>query len=165
MTNAIEIPAAVISASDDGEPRHAFSGLILTKVPPESTGGAFVVCEQRMRRNTGTPVHRHVNDFETFIVLEGRLTVVVEGEQRTLEPGGLAHVPAGLAHAWRVDSDVARFLVLTTPRHLEFYDAAGDPAPGPVLPEGPVGIDVARVAPLAAAYETEILGPPLPGVV
>jgi quercetin dioxygenase-like cupin family protein len=52
-------------------------------------------------------------------VLEGTLTVKA-GEQRfELTPGAAAVVPMGVAHTFRVDSDTARVLVLSTPAGLE----------------------------------------------
>jgi hypothetical protein len=52
-------------------------------------------------------------------VLEGTLTVKA-GEQRfELAPGAAALVPMGVAHTFRVDSDTARVLVLSTPAGLE----------------------------------------------
>ena len=52
-------------------------------------------------------------------MLEGTLTVKA-GEQRfELTPGAAAVVPMGVAHTFRVDSDTARVLVLSTPAGLE----------------------------------------------
>ena len=37
-------------------------------------------------------IHRHLRQEEVYLVLEGTLTLVVEGEERTLERGELARV-------------------------------------------------------------------------
>ena len=66
---------------------------------------------------------------------EGRLTVQA-GEQRfELGPGAAALVPMGIAHTFRVDSDTARVLVLSTPAGLERLVRGGSvPALTPTLP-------------------------------
>ena len=68
-------------------------------------------------------------------MLEGRLTIQA-GEQRfELEAGGAAVVPMGVAHTFRVDSDTARVLVLSTPAGLERFVRDGSvPATGATLP-------------------------------
>jgi hypothetical protein len=37
--------------------------------------------------------------------------------------GSFAHILGGIVHGFRVDSETARYLVLTTPRHGAFYRA------------------------------------------
>lgn len=44
------------------------------------------------------PTHLHPNQDEHFEVLEGELTAVVDGEQRTLRAGDVLDVPRGVAH-------------------------------------------------------------------
>ena len=68
-------------------------------------------------------------------MLDGRLTIVA-GEQRfELDSGGAAVVPMGVAHTFRVDSETARVLVLSTPAGLERLCAmARSRATSPTLP-------------------------------
>jgi hypothetical protein len=37
--------------------------------------------------------------------------------------GAFAHIPGGTVHGFRVESETARYLILTTPQHGEFYKA------------------------------------------
>ena len=92
------------------------------------TGGLFSLIEVRMRRGTGTPLHRHDLDEETFIVLEGTLALLADGSRVDAGPGEIVHLPGGRVHAWRAESDEARFLVLATPRHEAFYRECCVPA-------------------------------------
>jgi hypothetical protein len=39
-----------------------------------------------------------------------------------------AFVPGGVVHGFRVESESARYLLLTTPRHGDFYRAVSFPA-------------------------------------
>jgi quercetin dioxygenase-like cupin family protein len=44
--------------------------------------------------------HVHPNQEERFEVVSGTLAIRVDGEERILEPGDVAVVPAGRPHAW-----------------------------------------------------------------
>jgi hypothetical protein len=37
--------------------------------------------------------------------------------------GSFAHLPGGTVHGFRIESEKARYLILTTPRHGQFYRA------------------------------------------
>jgi hypothetical protein len=60
---------------------------------------------------------------------------------RACGPGTVVFAPAGTAHTFRVESDTARMVVLSTPAGIEEYvRALGEPARWPWLqppPEGP----------------------------
>ena len=75
------------------------------------------------------PLHRHQNDMESFYVLEGEITFFV-GDQPgfRVAPGSFVHLPGGTVHGFRVESESARYLILTTPLHGEFYRAITLPA-------------------------------------
>src|SRR3954452_8690552 len=106
--------------SDSGEGgRGCFVGTLATiRVPGGAVEGRFALIEFVFPQFASPPRHTHPQD-ESYIVLEGRLTVQC-GEQRfSLEVGGTAVVPMGVAHTFRVDSETARVLVLSTPSGLE----------------------------------------------
>ena len=109
------------------------------------TGGAFALVDERAEMGEAVPLHRHPADVESFYVLEGEIDFFLgdaPGVRTTT--GGFVHVPAGAVHGFRVASDQARYLILTTPRHGEFYRAISMPsAPdrtstGKPLPEGAI---------------------------
>ena len=88
----------------------------------EATGGRFCLVDERAPRGMSVPLHRHPEDVESFYVLEGELTIFVNEQSGVRAPAGsFAHVPGGTVHGFRVESDEARYLILTTPRHGEFY--------------------------------------------
>ncbi|HEU4970602.1 MAG TPA: cupin domain-containing protein [Gaiellaceae bacterium] len=61
------------------------------------------------------PLHRH-DDVESFSGLAGEVTLFLGDEPGvTAGPGSFAHVPAGAVHGFRVASEEARYLILTTP--------------------------------------------------
>src|SRR5437879_13690630 len=110
----------VALASDPGEgERLWFLGTLATiKVPGEASEERFALIEFLFPRHASPPLHTHPQD-ESYIVLEGRLTLQAGDDRFDLVPGAAAVVPMGVAHTFRVDSDSARVLVLSTPAGLE----------------------------------------------
>jgi len=125
---------AAWSPPGEGE-RLWFLGTLATiKVPGEASGGRFALVEFLFPRGASPPLHTHPQD-ESYVVLEGRLTIQAGDERFVLEAGGAAVVPMGVAHTFRVDTDTARVLVLSTPAGLERFIRDGSvPASSPTLP-------------------------------
>ena len=62
------------------------------------------------------PPHRHTNCSEAYFVLDGLVSVVVEGEELTVGPEGFVLVPRGTAHTFgNGGDDEARLLVIHAP--------------------------------------------------
>ena len=62
------------------------------------------------------PPHRHTNCSEAYFVLDGLVSVVVEGEELTVGPEGFVLVPRGTAHTFgNPGDDEARLLVIHAP--------------------------------------------------
>jgi mannose-6-phosphate isomerase-like protein (cupin superfamily) len=62
------------------------------------------------------PAHRHANCSEAYFVLDGLVSVVVEGEDLTVGPEGFVLVPRGTAHTFgNAGDDEARLLVIHAP--------------------------------------------------
>jgi quercetin dioxygenase-like cupin family protein len=145
----------------DGEAFWGFGSLWTIKASAEQTGGRFSFIEETAPQGAATPLHVHPEDDETFYVLEGELTFYFDADQPiAASAGSFVHIPGGAAHAFRVDSEGARYLIITTPQHEQFYRAAfGDPAQSRTLPpEGPP--DMERINAAAREYKVEALGPP-----
>ena len=143
-----------------GEALWFFGGLATVKASAEQTGGSFSISEQEFPKGMATPLHSQPEDDETFYVLEGDLTFYLEdGPPLAASAGSFVHLPAGTAHAYRVDSETARVLNITTPQHERFFRAAGEPARERALPpQTPPDMDGLMAA--ANEYGVEILGPP-----
>jgi quercetin dioxygenase-like cupin family protein len=127
MNTPSDLPA-VAALAGDGEPLWGLGGLWIIKVSAAQTGGSFSLIEVRMRRGTGTPLHRHDQDEETFVVLAGTLALLADDTRVDAGPGEIVYLPGGRVHAWRAESAEARFLVLATPRHEAFYRECCVPA-------------------------------------
>jgi quercetin dioxygenase-like cupin family protein len=122
------------SGRGEGERLWFLGTLAIIKVPGEASDGRFALIEFLFPRHTSPPLHTHPQD-ESYIVLEGQLMVQAGGQRFELAPGAAAVVPMGVAHTFRVDSDTARVLVLSTPAGLEEMVREGSvPAITPTLP-------------------------------
>lgn len=70
----------------------------------------------------GPVPHRHAQMTDIFYVLEGQLTVDLDGEQQLLGPGSFVLVPPGVVHTFsNPGSAPARFLNVYQPAGFEQY--------------------------------------------
>ena len=156
-------PTATWSGAGKGEQFWFLGTLATIKVPGEASDGRFALIEFLFPRHASPPLHTHPQD-ESYIVQEGRLTVQAGEERFELTPGAAAVVPMGVAHTFRVDSDTARVLVLSTPARLERLVRDGSvPAMTPTLPPS----ETPRPSPeqlegIFRAHGQVNVGPPLP---
>jgi quercetin dioxygenase-like cupin family protein len=122
------------SESGGGQRRWFLGTLATIRLPGEASGGRLAVIEFLFPRHASPPLHTHPQD-ESYIVLDGELTIASAGERFTLTTNGVAVVPMGVPHTFRVDSDTARVLVLSTPSGLErMVIDASVPATAATLP-------------------------------
>jgi mannose-6-phosphate isomerase-like protein (cupin superfamily) len=123
------------------------------------TGGRLSVVENRATRPFASPLHVHDVEDEAFIVLEGSIRAWVGDQRQDVSTGGVAFLPHGIPHAFRVSSPQARFLVLGLPGGLEeLYRGAGCNLREPV-PEG-WAVSIPQLASREASRRTRLLGPP-----
>ena len=149
-------------AAGEGERRWFVGTLATITVPGEASDGRFALIEFLFPRGASPPLHTHPQD-ESYVVLDGWLTIKAGDERFSLGPGGTALVPMGVPHTFRVDSDGARVLVLSTPAGLERMVRDGSvaattaPLPPPDTPRPATDelIEIFR------AHGQAHLGPPL----
>jgi quercetin dioxygenase-like cupin family protein len=144
---------AVVHGPGEGERIAAGTGSeLLLKATSEDTGGSFFLSESTIEPGfPGPPLHRHRELHDMFYVLEGTLTMDVDGERRELGPGSFACVPPGIAHTFSNPSaGPVRFLNFSTPGGWEHYmRALGEAArSGPLTPE--------VMGPIASRYDFEL---------
>jgi quercetin dioxygenase-like cupin family protein len=152
MSAAATVPPRTVTG---GEVLWFLGTLARMKLAGEDTGGRFALWEGVLPHGAAPPLHSHPQD-ETFVLLEGRLTAWLIADTRELEDGrdgwidahacacdagAVIFAPAGVPHTFRVESDTARMLFLSTPAGIEDYvRALAEPARWPWLqppPDGP----------------------------
>jgi quercetin dioxygenase-like cupin family protein len=146
----------------EGEARWFLGTLATIRVPGEAVGDRFALIEFLFPQHASPPLHTHPQD-ESYIVLEGRMTIKAGDERFELEAGGSAVVPIGVPHTFRVDSETARVMVLSTPAGIERMVRDGSvPAGEPTLP--PPDAPRPSQEEIEATFERHgqvTLGPPL----
>jgi quercetin dioxygenase-like cupin family protein len=140
------------------------------------TGGRFSLTEILFPRGAAPPLHSHPQD-ETFHVIDGELSVWLvepgaaadsawmQTPGQRCGAGGTLIAPAGTPHTFRVESDTARMLTLSTPAGIEdFVKALGEPAAWPWLqppPDGP-RVPPERIQEVEREHGVVRHGPPPP---
>ncbi len=152
-------------AAEEGDHYHFLNHLATVKVAAGSDRAMSVV-EFLAPRGFGPPLHRHDDEDELFIVVEGELVFDI-GDDRTVGgPGSMAYLPKGVSHTFQVTSETARFINVTAsddgpPRFDQMVSTLGVATPSPTLPD-PGPVDPGEVAEVCARYGIPVLGPPPP---
>lgn len=125
----------------------------------EQTGGAFALVDEQAKKGESVPLHVHPDDIESFYVIDGEITFYLGTEPGVRAgAGAFVHVPGGTVHGFRIESETARYLILTSPRHGEFYRAITRPArPGGLPPLEPV--DGEQIQRACKEYGIEMIAP------
>lgn len=124
--NTVQTDHAVLAA-DGGELIEVAGNRITIKVASASQ----LVCDYVAAPHfAGPPLHVHPGFDESYLVLEGRLEVIVGDERVELAPGALAYVNGSVPHTFRNPTgEHARFLSICSPGGFEHFFralAAGD---------------------------------------
>lgn len=78
------------------------------------TGGAYEMFEMEAPRDSGPPPHAHPWS-EAYVVIEGEADVWIGGEHIDARPGCFIQIPAGTKHSYRIRSESAKFVIVTSP--------------------------------------------------
>lgn len=142
-------------AGEAGDVDYA-DGVALSLTPPERTDYAQLRLVERAGYRT--PLHRHPHTDETFVVLQGELTIFLDGQVQALGPGDYMFVPRGTPHAQgnRTNADTVVVITLTPGDFAAFFNAreeiVADTPPGhPQYRE--------RMMALGQRFDIEVLGP------
>lgn len=80
-----------------------------------ATGGAFALVEYVLAPGSGPGQHTH-DGHESYWILEGQVIFRLGKDQHELRPGALLHVPPGVVHGFRNETDQpAKLLWLFSP--------------------------------------------------
>ena len=122
----------------------------------DSANQRFSIFLQTLPEGEGTNTHLHDNYDEAGYVIEGDLTVSLDGQIHRFSKGDSFFVPLGVPHAIsNFGSATARFLVITTPGGLEsfFREIESQNASG--------AGDAASVREIAEKHGMRVMGPAL----
>jgi len=113
----------------EGQRRYTARGsVMLFKALAEQDAGDLSLMERTLPpAGRRPPAHRHTNCSEAYFVLDGLVSVVVEGDELTVEPEGLVLVPRGTAHTFgNAGDEEARLLVIHAPAMDAYFAGLHD---------------------------------------
>jgi quercetin dioxygenase-like cupin family protein len=157
--------ARVIMSTVEGlgaDEQYWWQGSLMTiKARGADTGEALGLVEGRFYRGFGPPLHVHARDDEGMYVLEGEIRFRNGDDEFVAGPGDWVWLPRGVPHAFKVESESARALVLVLPGGFErMFVEGGVPASQSADP--PVqDYDPEAAAALATRFGFEVVGPQL----
>ncbi|MEU4560096.1 quercetin 2,3-dioxygenase [Actinoplanes sp. NPDC023936] len=101
-------PQPYFLAAGEGEHAKLFADTFTVLLSGDETDGQFGMFTNRCAVGDIIPTHSHADTHETFYIVEGLVRLFVElpdGEKtnRLLGQGDFGFVPAGAAHAYRVE--------------------------------------------------------------
>lgn len=119
------------------------------KVLSKSVSGSAAIVEHTVEpKSIGAPMHKHTHEDEISYVLEGKLTVIQNGQVQTARPGEYIVKPRGIFHTfWNSGDERIRFIEFITPGNFEYYFAEMAPF---LLPDQPPQIN--KIKETAAKY-------------
>ncbi|HEY1582752.1 MAG TPA: cupin domain-containing protein [Chthoniobacterales bacterium] len=144
---------AVIVGPGKGRVLRAFGEEVTILLDSEQTGGRLTMWLETTPPEGGPPLHFHINDDETFHVLEGRMAFFQNSEWHEVGPGGSAFVPRGQLHAFKnIGPETSRMIISTAPAGFDvFFSRCAEEW---ARPGGP---DMARVFEIAAEHGIHFL--------
>lgn len=158
------ISAGYALGPGEGEALWFNGGLGVLKATADLTDGRYAAMELLAPKGFASPLHVHRLEDEFFVVLEGEVRVRHGDDVIEASTGSLVYGPRDVAHAFRVDSEEARILLIFGPAGVEgFFREAGKPARSRGLP--PVTerfLDREALKAIGDRYRQEFVGPPLP---
>lgn len=148
----------------EGEALWFNGGLGVLKATAEQTDGHFAAIEFLLPKGFASPLHVHRSEDEFFIVLSGEVRLKHGEEIMEAVAGSLVYGPRNVQHAFRVDSDEARILLIFGPGGIEgFFREGGKPAGSNALPPPDEQfLDKEALTEIAKRFNQEFIGPPLP---
>jgi len=99
-----------VKTRDDAPAYWAEDILWIALASGDDTGGRWSMLEEVCPKGSGAPPHLHAWSDETFYVIDGAVTFLIEGRTTTVGIGAFVVVPRGTVHGFCVDSDQARIL-------------------------------------------------------
>ncbi|QJY48592.1 cupin domain-containing protein [Pseudonocardia broussonetiae] len=144
----------VVVGPDEGDTVFLVGDAYTTLLTGAQTGGAFTMLEAVVNPDAGPPPHAHLDEEETFLLLDGTMTFTVDGVTHDARPGTVVLVPRGVVHSYRnVGDGPARMLFLYSPPGMEaMFPEIGRAAVRGAAPPPLDPADLTAMARVAAKY-------------
>jgi quercetin dioxygenase-like cupin family protein len=122
-----------------------------------ATDGRLMVGRFDVSRGEAPPYHVHSNEDEVFMLIKGTALVWADDQESELTEGGIVFLPRRVPHSYRITSEKADLLIITTPAGIEgmFRETGRD-----LSTPRPPGFAVTPQPAVATKYGNTVLGPP-----
>jgi quercetin dioxygenase-like cupin family protein len=141
------------------------NGLITVHNRTDEGADGLSLLEHVAGRGESPPLHVHRTEDELFHIVEGELRFQVGDDEVRVGAGETLLAPKGVAHTYLVESEGARWLVVTSHGDFErFVRSFSRPAERDELPEPappPTPEQAETLAEACRRHEIKIVGPPL----
>jgi quercetin dioxygenase-like cupin family protein len=135
--------------------------LMKIKARAEDTGGALGLVDGSFYKGFGPPLHIHSREDEALYVLEGQIRFRQGDDEFVAGPGTWVWGPRGVPHAFKVESERARALVLVTPGGFERMFAEGGVPAGESAGPPEQEYDPEAATAISEKFGFEVVGPQL----
>lgn len=128
----------------------------------EDTNGKYALWEALVPPGGGPPPHVHSREEEGFYILEGEITLTVNGERIVATAGMFANMPVGTPHSFKNESSrPARMLISVAPAGLEqiFFECGVPLAEGATTALPPSKEEIVKLVAAAPRFGIEFLLP------
>lgn len=152
----------IVLQPSQGESYWVLGDLYTFKTVSQDTNGTYSLMEMVVYPQTGSPLHIHSREDESFLVQSGELQFQIEEQTLVATPGTFIYSPKGQRHRFaNISNQPATVLCWITPAGLEqFFMEIGTPADDPTAPPLPVTeADIQKTIALAPHYGLIILPP------
>jgi quercetin dioxygenase-like cupin family protein len=114
----------VIVPVGEGRRLEARGSVMLFKATAATTGGRFSLMDRTVPPHGRPPAaHRHPLTVEAFLVLEGALTFIIDGQRTSVAAGGCVILSEGEAHTFVNEGDLpARTLIIHAPALDPYFE-------------------------------------------
>lgn len=135
--------------------------LMRIKARAEDTNGTLGLVEGSFYRGFGPPLHVHSREDEAMYVLEGEIRFRQGEDEFIAGPDTWVWQPRAIPHAFKIESERARALVVITPGGFErMFEEGGVPASE--SPEPPaLEYDADAAVAISKRFGFEVVGPQL----
>lgn len=107
-----------------GRVLRAFGDEVIVHLDGEQTGGTLAMWTNITPPGGGPPPHFHKNEDEWFLVMEGKMSFLVDGQWREVGPGGAVFAPRNSVHTFKnVGPQPSRMVITATPSGFEVFFA------------------------------------------
>lgn len=141
------LASPIVTTPAEGPTVRAFGAEVTFHVTSEQSAGQYNLATIITPPGGGPPAHCHTREDECFVVQEGRMSFLVNGEWREVETGAMVYLPKNIPHTFRNIGDTpSRMLFSSIPGGFDhfFIRCEKEFHPGPP--------DMARIVAISAEF-------------